>query len=145
MLDKKFRTAKQRRSRETITPDEAHFVWDFVADDREKLDVLLDVGISNNKLGKLRWRKIPRPMRDKIMSIEAFEQLVMKHKKLPSYSAPMQAIASIVKKKFGHKKTSERSDGKSPEQRSDAAKKAWLTRQRKNHHTNIIILRLRIR
>ena len=68
-------------------------------------------------------------MRAKIMSIEAFEQLVMKHKKLPSYSAPMQAIASLVNKKFG-KKTSERSDGKTKQQRTDAAKKAWLTRQR---------------
>ena len=30
---------------ETITPDEAHFVWDYVTDDREKLDVLRDTGI----------------------------------------------------------------------------------------------------
>ena len=30
---------------ETITPDEARFVWNYVTDDREKLDVLRDTGI----------------------------------------------------------------------------------------------------
>ena len=107
-------------SRETITNDQANFTWDYLAKPSEKLATLKDVGISDSSLIDLKWKKIPKGMRGKIMSIESFEQLIMKHKELPSYSKRYQALASL-KKKFA--KASGTSDG---------AIKAWRTRRGAN-------------
>ena len=107
-------------SKETITDDQANFTWDYLAKPSEKLSTLKDVGISDSALIDLAWKKIPKGMRGKIMSIESFEQLVMKHKKLPSYSKRYQALASL-KKNFA--KASGTSDG---------AIKAWKTRRGAN-------------
>ncbi len=107
-------------SRETITNDQANFTWDYLAKPSEKLATLKDVGISDSSLIDLKWKKIPKGMRGKIMSIESFEQLIMKHKELPSYSKRYQALASL-KKKFA--KASGTSDG---------AVKAWRTRRGAN-------------
>jgi len=112
---------------ETITPEEAGFTWNNLVNKRVKKLTLHDVGISDDNLARLKWEQIPEPMRNKIMSIEAFEQLVMRHKKLPSYSAPMQAIASLVNNKFAKKKTAE--TPLTPDQASDRTKKAWKKRK----------------
>ena len=107
-------------SKETITDDQANFTWDYLAKPSEKLSTLKDVGISDSSLIDLKWKKIPKGMRGKIMSIESFEQLIMKHKELPSYSKRYQALASL-KKNFA--KASGTSDG---------ADKAWRTRRGAN-------------